>query len=76
MTENKYKNHSFISRTFLTCAKPKADYVRTEIFPFFKVRDYAFGEEFTGTLKNKKATKMSHCKYVMFLKPYCVGHVI
>lgn len=49
MTENKYKNHSFISRTFLTCAKPKADYVRIEIFPFFKVRDYAFGDEFTGT---------------------------
>lgn len=46
-----------------------------ELFPFFKVRDYTFGEEFTGSLKNKKFTKMTHCKYMMFIKLYCVGHI-
>lgn len=52
-----------------------ADYFRTEIFPFFKIRDSTFGYEFTSSLKNKKITKVSHCKYVMFINLYCVGNV-
>ena len=68
MTENKCKNYSFIARTLLICAKPKGDDFRAERFPFFKIRDYTVGDEFTGSLKKKKFTKMSHCKYVMFIK--------
>lgn len=57
MTENKCKNYSFIARTLLICARPNGDDFRAEMFPFFKIRDYTFGDEFTGSLKKKKIHK-------------------
>lgn len=52
------------------------DYFRIKIFPFFKIRESIFGDEFIGSLKNEKVTKMSHHKYMMFIKLYCIGYVI
>jgi hypothetical protein len=57
VTEKKKKNHSFISKSFLIFAKSNADYFRTEIFPFLKIRLLSLKRGVYGFSKELKRHK-------------------